>query len=192
METSPQIILASASPRRAALLEQIGVRFQQQVAAVDEKIGDESAAAAVVRLAREKASSVAEKGRHALPILGADTVVVEGDTVLQKPNGREEAVAMLQQLSGSTHQVMSAVALVDQDRVEHLLSISQVTFRTISEQEQSVYWESGEPVDKAGGYAIQGIGAIFIERLEGSYSGVMGLPLYETTRLLSRFGVTVL
>ncbi len=194
MESHPDIILASASPRRAELLTQIGVRYHQQSADIDEQIGvEETPEQAVVRLAIEKA--VAVRGHSPLgkvPVLGADTIVVDDAEILQKPSSKEEGVAMLGQLSGSTHQVMSAVAVVTGDRAESALNISQVTFRQTTDAEREAYWESGEPADKAGGYGIQGLGAIFISNLEGSYSGVMGLPLFETTKLLQQAGVTVL
>ena len=194
MESHPDIILASASPRRAELLAQIGVRYHQQSADIDEQIGvEETPEQAVVRLAIEKA--VAVRGHSPLgkvPVLGADTIVVDDAEILQKPSSKEEGVAMLGQLSGSTHQVMSAVAVVTGDRAESALNISQVTFRQTTDAEREAYWESGEPADKAGGYGIQGLGAIFISNLEGSYSGVMGLPLFETTKLLQQAGVTVL
>ena len=194
MESHPDIILASASPRRAELLTQIGVRYHQQSADIDEQIGvEETPEQAVVRLAIEKA--VAVRGHSPLGkvlVLGADTIVVDDAEILQKPSSKEEGVAMLGQLSGSTHQVMSAVAVVTGDRAESALNISQVTFRQTTDAEREAYWESGEPADKAGGYGIQGLGAIFISNLEGSYSGVMGLPLFETTKLLQQAGVTVL
>ncbi len=193
MVKQPQIILASASPRRAELLAQIGVHFQQQVADIDESIGDEQAEEAVVRLATEKALHIYKQEKdYPLPVLGADTIVVDGKAVLQKPDSAQSAMQMLQQLSGRTHRVMSAVALATAEGVEHALNISEVTFREISEAEQLAYWSSGEPADKAGGYAIQGMGAIFVEHLQGSYSGVMGLPLFETAQLLQRVGVKVL
>jgi len=187
------IILASGSPRRQALLQQIGVRFRQQVADVDETpLDNESAQDYVVRLAVAKACAVRQQsGADKAPVLGADTAVVVDGRLLGKPADLAHARDMLQLLSGRRHQVLSAVALV-QDRQAVAASASDVWFRALSEKDIEDYWKTGEPRDKAGAYGIQGIGAIFIERLEGSYSGVMGLPLYETARLLQDFGIQVL
>jgi septum formation protein len=187
------IILASGSPRRQALLQQIGVRFRQQVADVDETpLDNESAQDYVVRLAVAKACAVRQQsGADKAPVLGADTAVVVDGRLLGKPADLAHARDMLQLLSGRRHQVLSAVALV-QDRQAVAASASNVWFRALSEKDIEDYWKTGEPRDKAGAYGIQGIGAIFIERLEGSYSGVMGLPLYETARLLQDFGIQVL
>ena len=208
----PDVYLASASPRRRELLAQIGVRFAVVAQDVPEQHRPgESPAAFVQRLALEKAQA----GWQALqaparrPVLGADTVVVVDEAILGKPTGREEALAMLGRLSGRAHRVLSAVAMVEgmggdvnggeevaaglgQYRQAVRLSESRVWFRAIDERERSAYWASGEPADKAGSYAIQGLGAIFVERLEGSYSGVMGLPLFETAELLQAGGVQVL
>ncbi|MEA3243612.1 MAG: Maf family protein [Pseudomonadota bacterium] len=187
------IILASGSPRRQALLQQIGVRFRQQVADVDETpLDNESAQDYVVRLAVAKACAVRQQsGADKAPVLGADTAVVVDGRLLGKPADLAHARDMLQLLSGRRHQVLSAVALV-QDRQAVAASASSVWFRALSEKDIEDYWKTGEPRDKAGAYGIQGIGAIFIERLEGSYSGVMGLPLYETAQLLQDFGIQVL
>jgi len=187
------IILASGSPRRQALLQQIGVRFRQQVAEVDETpLDNESAQDYVVRLAVAKACAVRQhSGDDEAPVLGADTAVVVDGRLLGKPADVAHARDMLQLLSGRRHQVLSAVALV-KDRRAVSVSDSSVWFRALSESDIEGYWKTGEPRDKAGAYGIQGIGAIFIERLEGSYSGVMGLPLYETARLLQDFGIQVL
>lgn len=179
------IFLASSSPRRRELLEQIGVAHQVVEAHVDEALHpDEAPELYVVRLALAKAQA-----GHAIcsnwPVLGADTAVVIDGTILGKPRDRDNGLAMLARLSGRSHHVYTGVALVDAAGEAHtLLSVSAVTFRPISAAEAAAYWDSGEPLDKAGGYAVQGLGAIFIERLEGSYSGVMGLPLFETAALL--------
>ena len=190
---SVQLILASASPRRQALLKQVGIAFRQQVAEIDETpLENEAAEDYVVRLALEKARAVRQHsvtGR--LPVLGADTAVVIDGRLLGKPESLAHARQMLQLLSGREHRVMSAVALV-RGREAVQLSVSRVWFRPLSENEIDAYWRTGEPQDKAGAYAIQGVGAIFIERLEGSYTGVMGLPLYETGRLLQDFGIQIL
>ncbi len=191
-DARPDIYLASASPRRRELLAQLGVRYALVAAGVDESRREgESPEMYVLRLAREKAQAgfLALGDRPPRPVLGADTVVVDGDAVLGKPRDPEHAVAMLTRLGGRTHNVLTAVALVDGEREASRLSVSHVTFRPIDEAEARRYWATGEPADKAGGYAIQGRAAAFIERLEGSYSGVMGLPLFETAQLLDEFEV---
>jgi len=188
-----QLILASASPRRQALLQQLGIAFRQQVAAIDEtQLDNEVAEDCVVRLALEKARAVRQhSGADPLPVLGADTTVVVDGRSLGKPEDTQQARQMLQLLSGREHQVMSAVALV-RKREAVRLSVSRVWFRPLGDNEIDAYWRTGEPQDKAGAYAIQGIGALFIEKLEGSYTGVMGLHLYETGRLLQEVGIQVL
>jgi len=190
---SVQLILASASPRRQALLKQVGIAFRQQVAEIDETpLENEAAEDYVVRLALEKARAVRQHSiTDRLPVLGADTAVVIDGRLLGKPESPAHARQMLQLLSGREHRVMSAVALVG-SREAVQLSVSRVWFRPLSENEIDAYWRTGEPQDKAGAYAIQGVGAIFIERLEGSYTGVMGLPLYETGQLLQDFGIQIL
>jgi len=188
---APALVLASASPRRRALLEQIGVPHVVLPVAVDETPRPgEAPEVLVLRLALAKARAGASQapGRVAL---GADTVVVLDGRPLGKPAGREEAVAMLCALGGRTHAVMSAVALTDGEREATRLSVSHVRFRPVGREEAEAYWATGEPRDKAGGYAIQGLGAVFVEHLEGSYSGVMGLPLHETAELLRAFGIPV-
>jgi len=190
---SVQLILASASPRRQALLEQVGIAFRQQVAEIDETpLQNETAEDYVVRLALEKARAVRQHSDAGeLPVLGADTTVVVDGRPLGKPDSQAHAREMLQLLSGREHQVMTAVALV-REREAVRLNTSRVWFRPLGENEIDAYWRTGEPRDKAGAYAIQGLGAIFIERLEGSYTGVMGLPLHETGQLLQEFGIHIL
>ena len=212
----PDIYLASASPRRRELLDQLGVHFAVVAQAVPERRGaDESPEAYVQRLALEKAQAgwQALSAERRRPVLGADTTVVVDEAVLEKPADRSEALAMLAQLSGRSHRVLTAVALVgdegrnvtagedlaqglghyrQQYREQTRLSESRVRFRPIAAWEREAYWASGEPVGKAGGYAIQGLGAVFIEHLQGSYSGVMGLPLFETAELLRAFGIQLL
>ncbi len=185
-----KIILASASPRRQELLRQIGVLFDQRVAEIDESPRDnESADAYVLRLALEKARAVhARLGDDGPLVLGADTAVVVDDVILGKPRDEAHAAAMLRQLAGREHRVLSAVALVG-CREAGRISESRVRFRPLTDEEIAAYWRSGEPADKAGGYAIQGLGAVFIEQLHGSYSGVMGLPVFETAQLLKEFGI---
>ena len=190
-----QIYLASTSPRRRELLDQLGVRYCTRQIEVDEtwrawEVPD----AYVLRLALAKAHAgwQARDSHLACPALGADTAVVVEGEVLGKPRDCEHGLAMLERLSGHSHQVLSAIALVDGVREVTRLSVSTVTFRAITAAERAAYWKTGEPLGKAGGYAIQGRAAVFIARLEGSFSGVMGLPLYETADALSEFGIDVL
>ena len=189
-DANATIYLASRSPRRQELLQQVGVQYELLPVSVDETpAAGEKAADYAQRLALAKAeagwSSLA--GKNPLPVLGADTVVVADAVIMGKPRDHQQAIEMLQVLSGATHTVLTAVALVAEDRLVRL-NTSHVTFRTLSLSECEAYWESGEPLDKAGAYAIQGLGAAFITRLEGSYSGVMGLPLFETVDMLETFG----
>ena len=189
---NPDIYLASRSPRRQELLRQAGVGFRHIEVDVDEtRHGvDESPEVFVLRLALEKARAGWARVREGapLPVLGADTVVALDDDLFGKPENREQALEMLERLSGASHRVLTGVALVD-DREATRLSFSSVTFRELSREEMERYWASGEPADKAGAYAIQGRGAVFIEHLEGSYSGVMGLPLFEVADLLDEFDI---
>jgi septum formation protein len=188
-EATAVVCLASASPRRRELLAQLGVAYLTQPADIDETLAPgEVAGDYVVRIARAKALAVRARG-VALPVLAADTAVVLDETTFGKPRDRADAVAMLARLAGRTHRVLTAVALAHAAGVAIRLSASEVRMRAISEAECAAYWESGEPRDKAGGYAIQGRGAMFIEHLAGSYSGVVGLPLYETAQLLAAAGV---
>lgn len=183
------IILASASPRRTQLLAQIGVSHRVVPADIDEaRTPAEPIDDCVQRLARTKALQVQQRD-SSLPVLGADTVVVVDDVLLGKPRDRADGIEMLQRLSGRSHQVLSAVALATDRGVHQALSRNVVRFRALSEQECARYWDTGEPQGKAGAYAIQGLGAVFVEYLSGSYSGVMGLPLYETALLLHAAGL---
>lgn len=184
------LYLASGSPRRRELLTQIGVPFTPVSAPIDETpLPGESAEAYVERLAVAKAEAgLASLGSPALT-LGADTAVVLDGRILGKPENREHALAMLAELSGRAHQVLTAVAVSDGQRCQSLCVASNVRFRAISPAEAERYWASGEPADKAGGYAIQGLGAVFVTGLEGSYSAVVGLPLSETAELLGQFGI---
>jgi len=187
------IILASSSPRRSALLHQIGVAHRVVPARIDEqRLGDESVEACVRRLAEHKARHVQRLSAATEPVLGADTAVVLDDQMLGKPADQADGLAMLERLSGRTHTVMSAVTVVAGAAIHSALSRTEVRFRALTAAERQAYWDSGEPRDKAGAYAIQGLGAIFVEQLRGSYSGVMGLPLFETASLLVRVGVPVL
>jgi septum formation protein len=185
----PLVCLASVSPRRAQLLEQIGVPYVLSAADIDESSRPgEPAADYVVRIARAKALAVHARER-ALPVLAADTTVVLDEAICGKPADEAEGVAMLLSLSGRTHRVFTAVALATGAGVNYRLSASEVRLRPLSRAECLAYWASGEPRDKAGGYAVQGRAAVFIEYLRGSYSGVMGLPLFETAELLRAAGV---
>lgn len=186
------LYLASGSPRRRELLGQIGVPFVALNAPIDETPWPaESPADYVQRLACAKARA----GLGALPeagtavVLGADTSVVLDGRILGKPEDRADALAMLSALSGHTHEVLTAVALASGQRCAVRLVSSQVSFRPLSASEIEAYWASGEPLDKAGSYAIQGLGAVFVSHLQGSFSAVVGLPLCETAALLAEFGI---
>ena len=187
---SPQFYLASRSPRRSQLLAQLHLRFEVLPADIAETPSPGQSAEQFVRaMAHEKATAARRNTTADLPILGADTEVVVDGEILGKPADRAHGVAMLRRLSGRTHEVYSAISVLLGDRCEDALSVTRVVFGEISAAQADAYWASGEPCDKAGGYGIQGLGAIFVERIEGSYSGVMGLPLFETAALLARFGV---
>jgi len=195
LQDEPAIFIASASPRLRELLQQIGVRFRSLNVSVDEDLkSGEAPEVYVLRLALAKARA----GRQMLgrcvrqPVLGADTTVVAEGEILGKPQDEENALMMLARLSGRIHHVYTAIAMVGPEHEASRLCVSAVSFRPISSEEALAYWATGEPRDKAGAYAIQGKGAVFISRLEGSYSGVMGLPVFETAELLSEFGVNIL
>ena len=187
---SGQIFLASSSPRRRELLLQIGVDHEVIRVDVDETPHPgEAPSEYVIRLALEKARA----GRRLspapqTPVLAADTAVVVSGQILGKPADRSDALRMLQLLSGRTHKVLTGVAMIGSEEMSRL-SVSRVSFRTITPSEADRYWQSGEPADKAGAYGIQGLGALFINSLEGSFSGVMGLPLFETGELLRSAGI---
>jgi septum formation protein len=187
------VYLASGSPRRRELLQQIGVAFRVVGMTVDEAVWPgEAPLGYVARLAAAKAEAGWDRSRdaHEVPVLAADTAVVLDGRILGKPADREDAEGMLRQLSGRTHEVLTAIALRTAQGVQSRISRSEVTFRSMGAAEARAYWETGEPSDKAGAYAIQGCGAIFIAELRGSYSGVMGLPLFETAELLQKAGVS--
>ena len=186
------VYLASGSPRRRELLRQIGVSFRLLGTDLDESpLPGEAPAAYVSRLAAAKADAGWQRSHGAgdAPVLAADTAVVLDGNIIGKPRDRDDAENMLLTLSGRTHEVMTAVALRSAVGNEIRLSRSLVTFRPVDAAEVRAYWDTGEPRDKAGAYAIQGFAAIFIAHLEGSYSGVMGLPLFETAALLKSAGV---
>lgn len=190
--TYDSIILASASQRRSQLLAQIGVRHAHSPMDLDETLRPgEPPGAYVARLAREKAEAAqrAQAAGATEPVLAADTAVVLDGRVLGKPADEDDCVAILGALAGRTHEVLTGVALLCAGRLREAQSASRVSFRAISEAECRRYWATGEPAGKAGAYAIQGRGAVFVARLEGSHSGVMGLPLFETAALLDAAGV---
>lgn len=192
--TQPPVYLASASPRRRELLQQLGVACVVRPADVDEsRRTGESPAEYVRRVAVDKARAVAASGAEpAALVLAADTAVVHAGNIFGKPADRADALRMLACLSDSVHEVYSGVALLSAGECRDAVNRSEVRFRPISEAEAAAYWDTGEPADKAGAYAIQGLGAVFVESLQGSYSAVMGLPLYETARLLEAFGYRLL
>jgi septum formation protein len=188
------VYLASASPRRRELLTQLGVDYEVLTVTVDEtpRVGEDPPDL-VCRLAVTKAhAGLAVRPARIAPVLGADTAVALGDELFSKPSDQADATRMLGRLAGRTHTVWTAVAITDGARERVELCRSSVTFRALAPDELAAYWRTGEPADKAGGYAIQGRGAQFIADLRGSYSGVMGLPLFETARLLSLFGCVLL
>ena len=197
------IYLASKSPRRGELLKQAGIHFEllmmrEQLPRIDVDevpLHDESAHVYVQRIATLKAATalkvMCERRLPPRLILTADTTVTIEGNILGKPVDREDAVRMLKRLSGESHQVLTAIAVATEHEVKHTLSTSFVVFSPLTDDDIKRYVDSGEPMDKAGGYAVQGLAAKFISKLSGSYSGVMGLPLYETTTLLRHFGLPV-
>lgn len=186
---SAQIILASASPRRKELLAQIRVTALIHPVDLDETpLPNEKPLAYVQRLAAEKSALCMGTLDTSLPVLAADTAVVINDWIMGKPKSQEDGIAMLTRLSGRTHQVYTAISLRGRQHWQ-AVSVTGVTFRKLTEFEMIAYWHTGEPTDKAGGYAIQGLGGLFVESITGSYSGVMGLPLFETAELLAKQGI---
>ncbi|ENT4821601.1 TPA: septum formation inhibitor Maf [Citrobacter farmeri] len=182
------LYLASGSPRRQELLTQLGVSFERIVTGIEETRGEgESAQQYVSRLAREKALAGVALTPRDLPVLGADTIVTLNGEVLEKPRDVYHAALMLRKLSGQTHQVMTAVALADSQYVLDCLVMTEVTFRALTDADIADYIASGEPMDKAGAYGIQGQGGCFVRKINGSYHAVVGLPLVETYELLSNF-----
>jgi septum formation protein len=188
----PQIILASASPRRSELLKQIGISHRIMAVDINETpLANESPLAYVERVAAEKSAACQVLLNDNLPVLSADTSVICDGEIMGKPLDLDHAISMLSRLSGRSHQVYSAVSLRG-DQHWQALSISEVKFKTLSTDEIIAYWQTGEPCDKAGAYAIQGLASTFIESITGSFSGVMGLPLYETAQLLAKQGIKVI
>ena len=185
-----QIILASASPRRRELLDQIGVQYKVCPVDIDEiPFAYEQPAAYVQRVAAEKSAAGAEDAAK-LPVLAADTAVVLESHIMGKPENLQDAKWMLSQLSGKTHQVFTAVSLRGKFH-QQVLNVTDVTFRTLTEREIERYWQTGEPFDKAGSYAIQGFGAIFVKSIKGSFSGVVGLPVFETAKIIANEGIKI-
>jgi septum formation protein len=200
-----RIYLASRSPRRRELLKQIGVNFESLLVREDLRRGvdvdetplpDESAGIYALRIARAKAAialaQIAQRGLPQKPVLAADTTIVFDDQIIGKPEDGKDAARILRALSGREHQVLTAVALALRDQIETQISVSSVWFRELSDAEIRRYISSGEALDKAGAYAVQGRAAAFVTRIDGSYSGIMGLPLAETADLLQRFNIPVL
>ena len=182
-----RLLLASQSPRRASLLQQMGLNFEVQPADIDETPrADEDAIHYVDRLAKTKAQS---QWRPGFVHLGADTIVVLDGELLGKPRDEQHAMQMLMRLSGRSHQVATGVAVFDGQQVLSDVVVTTVTFRSIDNQDAQSYWATGEPADKAGAYALQGIGGVFVTTIAGSYSNVIGLPMAETEQLLASIGV---
>ena len=187
----PELHLASSSPRRKELLAALGLEFTAAGVDVEEtRLPGESPQAMVIRLAAAKAEAAAVPAGTA--VLGSDTAVVLGTTVFGKPRDEDDCLAILGALSGKTHEVMTGVALRRSSGVATVLSITEVRFREIGQDEALAYWQSGEPWDKAGAYGIQGRGGVFVESIRGSYSGVVGLPVFETAELLAAAGIGIL
>ncbi len=191
MARDPQLILASSSPRRHEILRALGLDFAVRCSAVDESpLDGETPKEMVLRLAALKADAI-DADADVL-VIGADTEVVVDDAALGKPRDEADATDMLMALSGRTHSVLTGVALRSPGGIRTALSATDVRFREIHRDEALAYWQSGEPRDKAGAYAIQGIGGVFVEEIAGSYSGVVGLPVFETVQLLREAGLDVL
>ena len=191
------IYLASRSPRRAELLQQIGVQFSVLPSDINESEREnENPADYVLRLAKTKAEAcmalLVQRNGEIRPVLAADTTVSIDGRILGKPRDKEDARDMLQLMSGRQHDVLTALAIASAQGIEASLSITQVEMAVLAEDEIEAYIRSGEPFDKAGAYGIQGLASTFIKRIEGSYSGVMGLPIYETVQLLKSAGIRVL
>ena len=190
--TKPDLHLASASPRRREILTALGLSFTFGGADVDES-GEqgESNSAMVLRLATAKASAVFNTGKHAVPVLGADTIVALDGRVFGKPGSRDDALDTLACLSGRTHRVLTGVAVITSEGLRTAVSTTEVQFREIDPDEAWRYWHSGEPAGKAGAYAVQGVGGIFVKSIQDSFSGVVGLPVFETADLLHGAGVVL-
>lgn len=181
-----RIILASQSPRRKELLQQVGLTFDIVVADIDESVqANEPADAYVLRVASDKALTVARQYPDAI-VIAADTTVSIDDQILTKPLDLQDAIRMWRLLSGRTHTVKTTVVMCCSNKIWHDTVTTQVDFKDLTDTEMFAYWQTGEPQDKAGGYAIQGRAAAWVKRIEGSYSNVVGLPLYETLQLFAQ------
>jgi septum formation protein len=191
MDSMPQLHLASSSPRRAEILRALGLDISIQGVAIDESpLDGELPLQMVLRLAQGKAAAASvDAGRL---VLGADTVVVLEQKVLGKPRDEADAIDMLLSLSGRRHQVLTGVALKTSEKIHLVHSMTNVQFREIGRDEATLYWQSGEPADKAGAYGIQGLGGQFVMSIDGSYSGVVGLPVFETAALLRQAGIDLM
>ncbi len=191
-----KLVLASTSPRRKELLQQVGIEFTQLKIDINEDVlTNENAEAYVERLAQQKAQAgfeqLASTEQTNSVVLAADTTVVCDGIILAKPESAAESRAILQRLSGRKHKVMTGIALQSSDKCSHKVVTTEVEFRQLSEAEIIAYWQTGEPQDKAGSYGIQGIAAVFVKAIQGSYSNVVGLPLCETTELLKQFNISL-
>ena len=186
-----KLIVASASPRRKELLQQLEIRFQQKTVAIDETpYESELPKEYVTRMAHEKAEAAwAKWGKPDRLILSSDTTVVIDNKILGKPSGYDDFRTMMQSLSGRQHQVLTSVVVKSDTETKSVLSETHVYFCGLTDSDIDWYWHTGEPPDKAGGYGIQGLGARFVRRIDGSFTGVMGLPLFETAEILSNFGI---
>ena len=188
--STPVLHLASSSPRRRKLLTALGLYFSYDGVAIDESgLPGEAVRDLVLRLATIKARTAFDSGKYQVPVLGADTLVTLDGLIFGKPESKKEALEMLASLSGRTHQVLSGVAVVANGTLQTAVSVTEVQFREIHPDEAEAYWQSGEPAGKAGAYAVQGLGGIFVSGINGSYTGVVGLPVFETAGLLRRAGI---
>lgn len=184
------LILASKSPRRKELLEQLGFQFELESADIDESVKfAETPLEYVERLACEKAQAIAKKQDKSTIVIGSDTCVVSGNKILGQPKNKQEAISQLLSLSNNTHYVLTSVAVCCDEKIKSIVVRTEVTFKTLTLNEIERYWDSGEPQDKAGSYGIQGIAGQFVRHINGSYSAVVGLPLFETAQLLAEFNV---
>lgn len=192
MTAKHDLILASASPRRKELLSQIGVRFAVMPVDICEDVRkNENPTDYVLRLAKAKAQTCYQISDGKIPVLGSDTTVVLDGEILGKPSGETEAIETLKKLSGGHHEVLTAIAVVNAEQTLYSVVKTAVKFKTLTQEMCKKYWMTGEPADKAGSYGIQGLGAVFVEEIQGSYSSVVGLPLCETAALLDKAGVEI-
>jgi septum formation protein len=191
--TKMDIHLASSSPRRHEILAALGLNFTAAGVDIDETRHDaEPVDAMVLRLAVAKVEAARARLKGSVPVIGADTAVAVDDQILGKPRSEDEALTMLRTLSGRDHRVLTGVALAYRGDVSTAISVTKVRFREIGPDEARAYWQSGEPRDKAGAYAVQGLGGVFVESISGSYTGVVGMPVFETATLLEKVGLALL